>query len=235
MKYMIGGGYYSKDPGTSLATQMRDAWNANTIKVSPHSIIKLAVGDSLPDASFTCNLTGNLGHIDDLVVAKTKPHKFCGWSGAMLALAMLAYCDEADFIYKEQDCLAFGEWVMGLYAATTPEFDKDDGYKVIFGSCEIQPAAQSLFLVRHEYIPEFVKQYLQAGQDNDEANLPEMKFARLAKEHPKDWRRFEFGFDRDRPKEGLEQFIKDWDGKSPWYIQQVTAEELEILKAAKLV
>lgn len=222
-KFLIGSGYFLKGGPYACysegAGEWRLIWFDNTHKAAPNATIHiLAVDDSADKhwAGYTA-LAGNLGHINDLVVTKTKPHAYCGWSGAMLALALIAYCDESDFIYKEQDCLAFGPWVEKMY-------EELGGGNVIFGSCQIQPAAQSLFLVKHAYIPEFVRLYLSEGPDNDEENLPEHKFARLALAH--DWKRFSFGYDRDRP----------FNVADPvFYVQQVTPEELEILQNAGLI
>lgn len=216
-KFLLGSGYYVKEP-TEQTAEWREIWQRNTNRVLPPKTVRITVGGTVPVAWHNnVYLRGNLGHINDLVVEKTKPHAFCGWSGAMLALAMIAYCDESDFIYKEQDCLAFGPWVEKMYE------ELGDG-NVIFGSCEIQPAAQSLFLVKHAYIPEFVRLYLSEGPDNNEENLPEHKFAKLALVHG--WKRFSFGYDRDRP----------FNVKDPvFYVQQVTPEELTVLEAAGLL
>lgn len=221
-KFLIGSGYYAQhtdEKAAEWSNLLRHIWWTNTNRIQPEpKIVRISVGGSMPVAwrDNVC-LRGNLGHINDLVVTKTKPHAFCGWSGAMLALALIAYCDESDFIYKEQDCLAFGPWVEKMY-------EELGGGNVIFGSCQIQPAAQSLFLVKHAYIPEFVRLYLSEGPDNDEENLPEHKFARLALAH--DWKRFSFGYDRDRPFNVAEPVF---------YVQQVTPEELEILRNAGLI
>lgn len=238
MSRLIGSGYFKKEPSDGAFETMWLNQVEKALCIGERVPVIISVGSSsYPLITDRTNkwmprrlyLHGNAGHINDLVVKKTKDHKFCGWSATVMALAMIAYADECDLIYLEQDCLAFGEWVEHLYAAC------EDGGKVAFGSCDIQPAAQSLFLVKHDYIPEFVKLYLQAGQDNDPTNLPEMKFARLEKEHPEQWRRFGMGFDRDRPDEGLRDYVKNLDPAIPWYLQQITPEELEILKEANLV
>lgn len=217
-KFLIGTGYYSKHPNSPKEEKFRRLWYINTTKNTGGRVVRLAVGNSHPRLAYnTVALSGNLGHINDLVVTKEKAHAYCGWSASMLALALIAYCDESDFIYKEQDCLAFGPWVAKMY-------EELGGGNVIFGSCEIQPAAQSLFLVKHAYIPEFVRLYLSEGPDNDEENLPEHKFATLALAH--DWKRFSFGYDRDRP----------FNVADPvFYVQQVTPAELVILEEAGLL
>ena len=85
-----------------------------------------------------------------------------GWSASVLALAMVAYNDEADFLYTEADCLAFGPWVAQMYT------DLGDGDIVFGGPMKSEPwmpRAQSLFLVRHKAIPLFVAKYLTMGND----------------------------------------------------------------------
>lgn len=164
-------------------------------------------------------LTGNLGHVGDLLNG-SKPHHLCGWSAAIMALAWIAYCNESDLIYREADCLAFGPWVDKIYE------DCGDAM-VCFGSTDNMPCAQSLFLVKHEYIPEFTKLYLQLGTDAHDFHLPEWKFAALEKAWPEYWKRFTFGVDRARP--------DGWMDQRPMYVQHLTQGELEEMKRRGMI
>jgi hypothetical protein len=161
-------------------------------------------------------LKGNLGHIGDLLEGR-KPHKFCGWSMGVMTLALLAYQNETDFIYKEQDCLAFGPWVERLYSECG---DK----KVCFGKNGLMTCAQSLFLVKHDFIPEFVRSYLGTGPDA--ATMPETKFSNMAKVNQPNWTQFGFGVDRDRP--------IPWDDEV-FYAQHLTRNELGELSKRGLI
>jgi hypothetical protein len=158
----------------------------------------------------------------DLVEGR-KPHKFNGWMGAVLALALIAYNDESDFIYIEQDCLCFGPWVNKIY-------EELGDHGVAFGrkhqTAPWMPCSQSLFIVRHSYIPEFVRLILSTDAQNKEGELGEHKFERMAQEHPNEWKMFSFGYDRERPF-NMEDAV--------FYIQHVTPEELDKLKEKGLV
>ena len=167
-------------------------------------------------------LSGDLGHFMDLVNGK-KPFAFNSWMASVLALALLAYNNTSDFIYLEQDCLAFGPWVEKIYA------DLGDA-GVVFGrkhqSEPWMPCSQSLFLVRHGYIPEFVRLILGEGPQNIDGNLGEHIFIRLAERYPDKWKQFAWGVDRERP--------IPYDDPV-FYAQQLKPEELATLKEKGLL
>jgi hypothetical protein len=164
----------------------------------------------------------NLGHVGDLL-NKSICHEFCGWSASVLAGALLAYNCGKDMLYKESDCLAFGPWIAQMYA------DMGEG-SFIFGakhqSPPWMPCSQSLFLIRHSYIPTFVQRYIAMGTDASVSNLPEHKFVRLEE---MDWdkvKRLSFGYDRERP--------INYEDKV-WYGQKFTSTEMEELKNRGLI
>lgn len=215
MKYTIGSGYYDSHrelPG------FPSVWLSCLSKANPKpsSVIVLGVGGAnnpYGDRVQFVSLDGNLGYIGSLL-SGLKQNSFCGWSAGMLALAMIAYNNETDFIYVEQDCLVFGDWVNALYDALGSKLG------VVFGSNNLMECAQSLFLVRHSFIPQFVADYICQGPERCESNIPEAKFARLERLKPSDWGRFAFGYDRTRP------FNKN---DSAFYIQQVTQDDINNL------
>lgn len=176
-------------------------WHANTRRgVPPETRIAIVceAGSRLPEPYpqdvEVVHLTGDLGHVSHLE-NKTKPHEFAAWTAHMCALAMLAYCDEADFLYKESDCLAFGPWLETMY--------RDLGTaKIIFGHAQAtspcMPSSQSLFLVKHDWIPTFVSNYL--GFGGDAKIFGEFKFVQLEyKFGPQVVKRLSFPGDRERP------------------------------------
>lgn len=217
MKYLLGTGRHK------VNSEWHAIWQDNRPDIKPFGWACIEVGANYwftqPNTTF---LSGNLGHVGDLLNG-SKPYDFCGWSSGVLALAMIAYSNESDFLYKEQDCLAFGPWVEQMYA------DMGDG-DMVFGrkmqGPPYMPCAQSLFLVRHSFIPHFVGQYLYMGSDKIETNLPEHKFQKLEDNNPGRIRRLSFGYDRERP--------INFDDKV-WYAQKFTHQELEELKKRKLV
>lgn len=167
-------------------------------------------------------LSGNLGHVGDLLHGK-KHHQFCGWSASVLALAMIAYAGELDFVYLEEDALAFGPWVTQMYS------ELGDG-QFAFGKKMQSPpwmaCSQSLFIVRHAFIPTFVKCYLMLGTDGNAENLPETKFQAIEERFPNECRRLSFTVDRERP--------LPYDAPV-WSAQKFTPDELEELKNRKLI
>lgn len=225
--YLLGSGYCGSD--RCYPTIMADSWIHNVLNRSGEEQAKEVVVIAVDGWEFpwrhrsiqTLSFKGNLGHVHDLISGKKKNH-LCGWSASILTLAMMAYTAELDFVYQEADCLAFGP----VIGQMREEMGKCD---VIFGSYKNMPCAQSLFMVRRNYIPLFVRDYLSRGADEKErddgrANLPEDKFHALEVEYPNNYTRFSFGYDRDRPAEGLAN-CKD----ECWYVQQLTKDELREL------
>ncbi len=231
MNYLLGTGYY---PATRYdASLFARVWIENVIRNArprPFRIVVIsqrnAVFPPIPvevsDLLQVVSLPGDCGHVGDLTDG-SKKHEFCGWSASILAMAMTAYAAELDFIYQEGDCLAFGPYVERMYAEI-------GGGCMIFGNYAGMPCAQSLFLVKHAFIPRFVREYLALGGDGIEYNLPEAKFAKLEYVNPAAYRRFSFGYDRARPTDGLAKC------KDPvWYVQQLTKDELtELMKAGRI-
>lgn len=229
-QYVIGTGYYTRCGvrGDALAW-FYQLWLENTVKYAePLAIYVLAGGDGkLPKDAFgeklDCvviwtDILGDLGHCGQ-VLSGEKPYYFCGASATILTLAMLAYLNESDFIFKEQDVLAFGDYVATMYRELG-----DRG--CIFGSQRGQLCANSLFLVRHAAIPEFVRLYLGTPRENAPNQMGEIKYARLERERPDFFCRYSFGVDRERP----------FDVKAAvWYAQKFTTAELLTLRSAGLV
>lgn len=190
-------------------------WLENTLRYSePKRISVMADSGSVIPSNhqllLKLDLAGDLGHFMELLRGE-KPYRLNGWSGAIITGAMLAYCDEADYIFKEQDCLAFGPWVNAMY-----EQLGDAG--AIWGNCSFMPCEQSLFLVKHGHIPEFVMHYLDGPPQNREGELGEDKFKRMEEKYPDKYKRFSFGVGRDRP--------INWDDPV-FYFQQAKSEEVE--------
>lgn len=217
MKYLLGTGRYNVSEAWSKI------WDYNDPDIEPSEIALIEVGSKSLRAGYNEFITeGNLGHVGDLLNG-AKPHAFCGWSAAFIQLAMAAYCAELDFIYKEQDCLAFGPWVETMYR------DIGDGGMVFGGKMKTapyMPCAQSLVLIKHEFIPHFVWRYLGMGRDGVENNLPEHKFAAMLNSEPHHFKTLSFGYDRERP--------IDFDAKV-WYAQKFTQKELDELKRRKMI
>lgn len=152
----------------------------------------------------------NLGHIGEYLNG-SRMGKWCGWTAGIIFGMMHAYVNCVDFIYKEQDCLWFGNCVDKMY-------DELGNSDIIFGSCRVMGHAQSLFLIKRNAIPDIIAQL---SQSEDRDVLPEYKFG-----HLKNYKKLSFGYDRDRP------FNKK---DKVFYIQQVTKQDLDILKTEGLI
>jgi len=174
-------------------------------------------------------LAGNCGHLHQLIGKEepAKSHELGGWSASVMTLAMMAYTAELDFIYQENDCLCFGPVIDQMY------HDIGDA-GMVFGAKMTSPpymaCAQSLFLVRHRFIPKFVSTYLSLGRDGEDGKQAQMttesKFAAIERVISKSCRRLSFGVDRQRP----------LPIKSPvWYGQQFTDDEIQQLRKNGLI
>ena len=232
MSYILGTGYF--DSGSGRPDWFAGVWLENTVLFAdplPERIIVVSVGNSHPPYPavtpegnvriITLDLPGNPGHVHQLIGKSkpAKPYHYTGVTATFLAVCGIAYANECDFIYKEQDCLAFGPWVTKLYCEL-------GGAGMIFGRCRVLGSAQSLFLVRHHFLPTFMAHLIQSGSEQDPRNLPEHKFTRLMAEMPECVRYCSFGYDRDRP-------LNMDDGC--WYAQKFTSEELKQLEAMRLI
>ena len=222
MKYIIGSGYHCR-PGQNF-DKFYPVWYDNTVEYAkPEKVIVLASGGCYVKGDHRApgtwiHMDGDLGHVHDLNNHR-KPYHWCGWSIAFVTLALLAYFDECDFIWKEQDVLAFGSWPERMY-------DEIGNAGMIFGSAKCMPAVQSLVLCKHQFIPEFVRLFLGTGSEQLKSNEGEIKFKRLEEQNPGKFARYSFGYDRDRP-----FFIND----PVFYAQHLTTSEMRFLVKSGLL
>lgn len=192
----------------------------------PERVYVLGVGGARPDeknTEYAKNLgidlrvittEGNPGHIGALLHGE-KPHFIGGWSSGIITLAMLAYNDELDLIYVESDCLNFGPWVEQLYTHLDLEG------KMVFGAemrrSPFMACSQSLVLIKHDYIVNFVGVYVGHGPESEVAHLPESAWHRMADNDGR-IRRAAWVDDRQRP--------ISWD-QPCISAQKLTTEELQ--------
>lgn len=219
--YLIGTGYCENRCGHDVSVVGFDMWWKNTMKyASPKRVVvTAAAGQSIPEAPGDwIRLDGDLGHVHDLQAGRKDFH-FCGWTISLCTLALIAYADECDFIYKEQDCFAFGPWVDQMKAEI-------GSAGIIFGSARCMPAVQSLVYMKHEFLPEFVKFYLGTGDERKKENEGEQKFVQMERDLPGKCARYSFGVDRDRP--------ITYDAPV-FYAQQICGEELAELRKRGLL
>ena len=218
MSYVIGSGYIGGDQGRE---EFYRIWVSNLERnpdVKPaHCFVICSRGESPVDERHwirKLELNGDLGHI---CRDHSQRRQIEGWAADVMATAMLAYIDESDFLFIEQDCLPFGPFVSQMFRELGEE-------GMIFGSNSWMPSAQSLFLVRHAFIPDFVHAYL-GKKIRDKKLGGEQAFKELEAEFPGKCKRLSFGFDRDRPPEGFASMR----GKV-WYVQQISQAEIGQLR-----
>lgn len=224
-KFILGSGFF----GGHKEREFAEIWGEclrKHLSQKPESIIVLSVGDSdisrpawrrfLPEWGMFpqwIRLNGNLGHIGQ-VMSGEKPYLMCGWSGALLWLAMTAYNNESDLCFVEQDTLAFGDWFGQMME------DLGDG-EMIFGHKHEGPpwmhCEQSILYIRHSFIPTFIADYISLGPESNEDLIPETKFRRIEMLHPNKVSRLSFGPGRVRP--------INFDSL-PLYAQKFSDEEL---------
>jgi len=223
-KYIVGSGYIG---GDRQREDFFKLWIRNLERNADfnprHLFVVCARGQSPADERpwmTKVKIAGDLGHI---CRNDSQRHQIEGWPAALMTLMLIAYNDERDLIFIEQDCLPFGGFVSQLFS------EMRDGVGCIMGSLSTQPCAQSLMLIRHWFIPELVHGYL--GKKIKERKLQgEQAFEQMEKEMNGKFQRFSFGYDRDRPPDGFESM----KGKV-WYAQQISMDELATLKQLGMI
>lgn len=203
--YIIVTGYYG-DKDDEYHQKLYPIWLKNTIfhtrKHPPKNIYVINSGGYMPEeqrgVAKWIDLDYNIGHVVDTMAGGVNAfkHGLCGWTMSTLMGALTAYSCNCDLIYKEQDCLAFGDWVPLLYSVlnndivmTTGRLSDDLPFRI----------EQSLFGMKRDFLIEFVRTYL-AQKAPDWEVVPEHKWAAMVDKEFKG--RFEylpFGYGRNRP------------------------------------
>lgn len=221
-RYIIGTGYCDNTTQNGIErSELMKYWvRNNRATANPRAQFVLSMhGSSFshPDVK-EINVVGNLGHYSDLLEGR-KTHAFSGAGAAIMTLAMVAYCDESDFIYKEQDSLAFGNWVEHLYSECRD-------YGAVIGNPEPCPSGTALMLFRHERIPEIISAYIHEGPENNIQNLVEHHYHAIAEKNPELVGFYKMGYDKKRP--------VNFDDETFW-IQQPNLKEIDELKRRNLL
>lgn len=198
MSFLIGSGFFPNPCSALPAQELFEAWLSTINRYAqPKRIVVVTAGGHCPARCSAANVVvceGDLGNLSHKVAGKVH-HDFAGWFPPMAITAMIAYNEVLDFIFIEQDCFAFGPFVERMYA------DMGSAQAVIGGRVHGvgEPASQSLFLVRHAYIWQFLRDYLNEGPDDNEQCRGEKKFGRMRDRKPNEIKTLSFNVDRDRP------------------------------------
>lgn len=217
-KFHLSSGYFIGQ-GNERKIEVFRQWDRNNKKAdqTPHRTTVLSVGKSPIPSDFVpdllLELDGNIGHCG-AIIDKSKPYPYSGFSIAIMLLALVAYNDECDLIFKEQDCLAFGPWVSRMYRDC-------EGKQMVVGRPEAgYKAVSSLFLVKHSFLLQFVHWWSGSFPETDQFHVVEHKMEAIKKEFNKEVGAISFGYDRTRP-------FKTTD--PVFYVQQPTDAELKSL------
>jgi tetratricopeptide (TPR) repeat protein len=155
-RYVVVTGYFTA--GGDEAEKFFPVWYENTQKYAKPARIFVINAASKAVEYGECewvNLSENLFHH---VLNMPTGQQLGGFSASVMLGCLLAYHERADLLFKEQDCLAFGNYVQTIYA------EMGDKGMVAGPLLASGPGAGllsvSLMLVRHEYLLEFVARYL---------------------------------------------------------------------------
>ena len=216
---LIGTGFYAGPENIIELGEFLSLWRANTARVSDNIVIAdnsegfcTNAEAYLPNCRHV-RIWNNLGHAGD-PISQTASTPLLGWSMSWMIPALIAYSEKCDFIYKEQDCLAFGDWlpIVRQGAAT-------------IGRNDVMPCEQSLFYIRHDYILTFVRNYLCLGE-HDAVMSTEEKFRRVMEQSGGMVQFHDLPGGRNRPLPDLTK---------PFYLQRITPDEMQTLKNANLI
>jgi hypothetical protein len=218
---LIGTGFCAIESDYEAKRRLLDIWLKNTgdhdIVIVDNNEVKPLVVEN-PKVR-VIRINNNLGSFE-ANQGKFRPH-LLGYSVGWIMAALTAYSENRDFLYKEQDCLWFGKALEEIMRrAQVGDMVAQLGYAVT-APCRVE---SSLFWVRHDFITEFIAKYIEISP-GDGVQMVEEKFHAVSK---RDDRIVPLGFGvgRDRPMP-LDHPV--------WYVQKITAEEIEMLKEKGLV
>jgi hypothetical protein len=194
MSLIIGTGYWKADQ--KCEDFYVKHWLPNTLKYAdPEKIIVTNSASppiKSPEIVQWLNLTANPAH-----GTKLKENiQFEGWSLGFIHGALYAHSCHCDYIFKEQDCLAFGPWVERMYAAC-------EGKQMVTGELWNHPKRDytielSLMLIKYEFIIPFLAQlFADLGMGNKVR--PEKKFLTIRDNNPDSIGTIDFGYGGNRP------------------------------------
>lgn len=194
MPLIVGTGYWKADQ--KCEDFFTNHWLPNTLKYP--NLEKIIVINSAsppiesPDIVEWLNLTKNPIHGTKL----KESVQFAGWSLGFIHSALYAYSCHCDYIYKEQDCLAFGNWVERMYKCC-------EGKQMVTGELWSHPKRDyvielSLMLIKYEFIMPFLTQLFAVPGTGDKVR-PEKKFLTVRDNNPDLIGTIDFGYGGNRP------------------------------------
>jgi hypothetical protein len=151
VQYVITSGYFCS-PDDNIPDNFYNIWYQNTISYTdPKKIIILNSESKKPTkAKGEWIDIKNFQHVQQ---ADENPVKFAGWSISVITGATLAYANGCDFIYKEQDVLAYGPWIKESY-----NYMEKNNLKMLIGDAPefVYKVENGLIIIKHSFILEFL-------------------------------------------------------------------------------
>lgn len=218
---LIGTGFFATPDNVVDAGAFLKLWMENTERVCGNIVVTdnsqafFATSQDYVSAR-SVRILKNLGHAC-WPMAQTAKTPLLGWSISWMIPALLAYSEGCDFVYKEQDCLAFGDWL--------PVITPNGLAQMTIGRHSTMPCEQSLFYIRHGFILPFLRDYMLLGM-HDAVMVTEEKFRRIKDSYGDAITFHDLPGGRNRPMPDLSK---------PFYLQKITSNEMNILKSADLI
>lgn len=202
---LIGSGFYSTPENHREKLAFFNQWLENTI---PHNPVVVDNSKSKLGRTITfesVRIQRNAGYVGLPINQSVGP--MLGWSISWIVPALIAYSEGCDFVYKEQDCLCFGDWLPRIKT-----------HRLAFGRCNQMKVETCLFYLRHDFILEAIHRFM--GYKEHDATFPvESKFLAMMVADSENIGFYDLPGGRDRPMPTTE----------PFFVQKVTPEELKTL------
>lgn len=211
-----------------------ETWLANTRGCFPDAVATY-VFDTCPrrlpashDQVRWLRMAFNPGHAHDLDKGVIDfPAKLCGCTLSTITGMLMAYYNNSDMLFKEQDCLTFNMTADTLYEALG---DKS----ILLGppehtGCNLA-CESSLHLVRRDYIPGLVARLLAHPAPDAGPGFKRQEAKWMDCVAAEDLALLPFGYGRLRPECGC-----GFSHAGPWYMQQIKFEELIVLDLKGLI
>lgn len=206
MQPIIGTGFCATSANHFEKASEFHAWLRNTGDLEPVVIVdNSALGLGAYSPTRIIRVEANLGHMSE---PAKHAGRFCGWSLSWMIPALIAYSEGRDFIYKEQDCFAFGDWREAIQCGD-----------FTVGRNAIMPCEQSLFFIRHGAIVDVIQRYTAINRRDSDMSTEEKFMLCGATFHP-------LGCGRDRPLT---------PNALTWYAQKLSPEEINEFTNSRLV
>lgn len=239
MSIVVGTGYFKADQ--KCEDFFEHHWLPNTLRFSNPDKVFVVNSASpeiqgLPNVVEWLNLTRNPEHGSNL----KENVQFGGWSLGFIHGALYAYSCNCDYIYKEQDCLAFGNWVERMYSCcenkkmVTGELWNHNKRNYIMELC--------LVLIKYDFILPFLAELL-SNKGTANKVRPEKKFLDIRDNHPEEIGTLDFGYGGNRPFKISDCFYIQkprWNYQIQMSIKTkvgsgVPVQEIELLKSKGLL